>query len=53
MGLTNNTMLILIITAAIIIVCVMWVTGIRHMNKNFPDYKADDFLNDNEEEKDD
>lgn len=44
---------ILIISAAFIGCCVIWVTGIRHMNKNFPDYKADDFLNDNEEEKDD
>jgi ATP/ADP translocase len=44
--------LIIIFSVAIIAVCVMWVTGIHHMNKNFPDYKADDFLNDKEEKDD-
>lgn len=33
-----------------------WVRGIDHMQKNYPDYKGDDFLNwgddkDNEEDK--
>ena len=41
---------ILIPSAAFIGCCIMGISGIRHMNKNFPDYKPDDFLNDKEED---
>ena len=43
---------IVIAVAAFIGCCAMWVTGIHHMNKNFPDYKAEDFLNGDEEDDD-
>ncbi len=43
---------IVIAVAAFIGCCAMWVTGIPHMNKNFPDYKAEDFLNEDEEDDD-
>ncbi len=43
-------LLILIVGGALIGCGVMWVTGIRHMNKHFPNYKADDFLNDKEDD---
>jgi hypothetical protein len=43
-------LIILIVAAAVIGCCVMWVTGIHHMNKHFPNYKAEDFLNDKEDD---
>ena len=49
-GLTMGSILIIIAIVALICVCVMWVNGIDHMNKNFPDYKAEDFFNGEEEE---
>lgn len=33
------------------IVSFFWVRGIDHMNKNHPDYKAEDFLNWSDDEK--
>jgi hypothetical protein len=41
----------LVILAAIV-TAVLWVNGIHHMNKNYPDYKAEDFFNEDEDLKD-
>jgi hypothetical protein len=49
-GLAMGIIFILIISAAFIGCCAMWVSGIHHMNKNFPDYKAEDFLNEEEDD---
>jgi hypothetical protein len=32
-------------------VIVLWVEGIDYMNKNHPDYKGEDFFNEEEDEK--
>jgi hypothetical protein len=45
-----NWVFILIVIVALIVCCFIAVTGINHMNKNFPDYKADDFFKNKEDE---
>lgn len=39
-----------IVALTVIITAVLWVEGIHHMNKNFPEYKAKDFFNEEEQE---
>jgi len=41
-----KTVVILIGLAAIIITALLWVSGISYMKKNHPEYKAEDFLED-------
>ena len=36
---------------ALVLLVWAWVTGIDHMNKNHPDYKGEDFLNWDEDDK--
>ena len=40
----------LIILAAVVITAALWVNGITNMKKNHPDYKGEDFLNEEEDE---
>jgi hypothetical protein len=42
--------MIILIVAAVMGSFIMWITGVRHMDKHFPDYKAEDFLNDKDDE---
>jgi hypothetical protein len=39
-----------ILALAIIITVILWVQGIDYMQKNYPDYKGDDFLEDDLED---
>jgi hypothetical protein len=34
---------------AVIITALLWVSGISYMRENHPDYKAEDFLEDDED----
>jgi hypothetical protein len=50
----SKEILIFVIAGLVFIgVVVLWVNGIDHMNRNFPNYKAKDFFNEDEEDKDD
>ena len=40
----------LTILAAVVITAVLWVNGITNMQKNHPDYKGEDFLNEEKDE---
>lgn len=40
---------ILIGLAALVITALLWVSGIDYMKKNHPEYKAEDFLEDEDE----
>jgi hypothetical protein len=40
----------LIILAAVVVTAVLWVNGITNIQKNHPDYKGEDFLNEEEKE---
>lgn len=40
----------LIVLAAVVVTAVLWVNGITNMKKNHPDYKGEDFLNEEEKE---
>jgi len=39
-----------IISAAVIITAALWVQGITHMKKNYPDYKGEDLFNEEDEQ---
>jgi FtsZ-interacting cell division protein ZipA len=49
-------MLVLLIIAVVIIVAFLvaclWVNGIEHMNKNYPDYKGNDLFGGDEDDDD-
>ena len=45
-----KTVVILIGLAALVITALLWVSGISYMKKNHPDYKAEDFLKDYDED---
>lgn len=47
---SNETMFIIIIGISILVVVILWVQGIDYMNKNHPDYKGEDFFNEEEDE---
>ena len=40
----------IIIGISILVVVILWVQGIDYMNKNHPDYKGEDFFNEEEED---
>lgn len=42
---TAQLVIFLVICLSISPVVYLWVKGLDYMNKNHPDYKADDFLN--------
>ena len=44
-----KTLVISIGLAAVIITALLWVSGISYMKENHPDYKAEDFLEDEED----
>lgn len=46
-------MFTVIICISILVVVILWVQGIDYMNKNHPDYKGEDFLNEEEDEEND
>ena len=39
-----------IVALAVIVTAVLWVNGIDYMKKNHPDYKGEDFFNEEEDE---
>jgi hypothetical protein len=39
-----------IVALAVIVTAVLWVNGIYYMNENHPDYKGEDFFNEEEDE---
>jgi hypothetical protein len=47
-----KTLVILIGIAAVIITVALWVSGIDYMNKNYPNYKGEGFLEDDENDED-
>ena len=40
-----------IVIIILIPLCILWVKGIDFMNENHPDYKGEDFFNEEEDEK--
>ena len=44
-----KTLIISIGIAAVIITVALWVSGIDYMNKNYPNYKGEDFLEDDKD----
>jgi hypothetical protein len=48
-GLATKLTFVVIATISFVGCCVMTISGICHMDKNFPNYKPDDFLNDKDE----
>ena len=49
---SNELIFTIIFGLAFLVVVVLWVRGIDYMNKNHPDYKGEDFFNEEEERKD-
>lgn len=49
---SNELIFIIIFGLALLVVVVLWVRGIDYMDKNHPDYKGEDFFNEEEERKD-
>ena len=41
----------LLMFVVVLVVSILWVRGIDYMDKNHPDYKGEDFFNEEEEEK--
>lgn len=39
-----------IVALAVIVTAALWVNGIDHMNKNFPDYKGEELFNEEKKE---
>jgi predicted outer membrane lipoprotein len=46
-----ETILLIVLGLAFSVIIILWVEGIDYMNKNYPDYKGDEFFN--EEDKKD
>jgi hypothetical protein len=42
----------IVIVLSLLGVIILWVEGIDYMNKNHPDYKGEEFFNEEEERKD-
>jgi hypothetical protein len=42
----------LLMFVVVLVVSILWVRGIDYMDKNHPDYKGEDFFNEEEERKD-
>ena len=49
---SNELIFTIVFGLAYLGVIVLWVEGIDYMNKNHPDYKGEDFFNEEEERKD-
>jgi hypothetical protein len=41
----------LLMFVVVLVVSILWVRGIDYMDKNHPDYKGEDFFNEEEDEK--
>ena len=41
----------IVIVLSLLGVIILWVEGIDYMNKNHPDYKGDEFFNEEDKEK--
>jgi len=48
----SETIFTIIFGLAFSAVIILWVEGIDFMNKNYPDYKGEEFFNEEEERKD-
>jgi hypothetical protein len=49
---SNETIFTIVIGITISLVVILWVSGIDYMKKNHPDYKGEDFFNEEDEEND-
>ena len=49
---SNELIFTIIFGLACLVVVALWVRGIDYMDKNYPDYKGEEFFNEEEERKD-
>ena len=49
---SNELIFTILFGLAFLVVVALWVRGIDYMNKNHPDYKGEEFFNEEEERKD-
>ena len=47
---SNELILTIIIGTSVSLVVILWVSGIDYMKKNHPNYKGEDFFNEEEDE---
>jgi predicted outer membrane lipoprotein len=45
-----ETILLIVLGLAFSVIIILWVEGIDYMNKNYPDYKGDEFFNEEDKE---
>ena len=49
---SNEIIFTIVIGITISLVVILWVSGIDYMKKNHPEYKGEDFFNEEDEEND-
>ena len=50
---STETILTIVFGIAFSVVIILWVEGIDYMKRNHPDYKGEDFFNEEDEERND